>query len=158
MSDVLLASMILGPLALTFFLKSNAALGFLTVCLSFVLSTSVIGDLENLLSQLNLSTTSSMISIILLTLPLVLTMLLTRGSAGKDIKFGLQLLCAFCAGGLLALSVGPVLASSTEFDVTTSSLWDQLIKVQSIVIGAGALASLLLIWFGGLKKFGKHHK
>ena len=156
MADVLLGAMILVPPLLTYFLKSNAALGFLTVCLSFVLSTSVIGDLENLLSQLNLSTTSSVISIVLLVLPLVLTLLLTRGSAGKGFKFGLQLICAASAGGLLALSVGPVLASSTEFDVTASSFWDQLIKVQSIVIGAGALASLLLIWFHGLKGFRKH--
>lgn len=156
MADVMLGLLVLGPLVLTYFLKSNAALGFLTVCVSFVLSTSVIGDLENLLSQLNLSTTSSTVSIAILTLPLVLTMLLTRKSAGKGVKFGLQLVAAACAGGLLALSVGPVLGSSTEFDVTESGFWSQLLKIQSIVIGAGAISSLLLIWFHGLKSKGKH--
>lgn len=148
--------MVLGPLAITFLLKSNAALGFLVLCAGFVLSTSVIGDLKNLLSQLNLSTTSSTIAIILLTVPLAITLLLTKGSAGKGIKFWLQLAAAFCAGGLLALSVGPILGSSSQFDVRTSSFWTNLEKIQSGAIGIGALISFLLIWFGGLKRYGKH--
>lgn len=152
MVNVWLAVLVLGPPALTYFLKSNAALGFLTVCVSFVLSTSVIGDLKNLLSQLNLSTTSSTISIAILILPLVLTMFLTRRSAGSGFKFVLQLIAALCAGGLLALSVGPVLTSYTQFNVTGSKFWSDLVKIQSIVIGAGATASLLLIWFKGLKR------
>ncbi len=156
MAEILLAVLIFGPLALTFLLKSNAALGFLVLCAGFVLSTSVIGDLKYLLSQLNLSTTSSTIGIILLTVPLVLTLLLTRGSAGRGFKFWLQLATAFCAGGLLALSVGPVLSSSSQFDVTTSSFWTNLQKIQSEVIGIGALISLLLIWFGGSRRLGKH--
>lgn len=157
MAEVLLAILIFGPLALTFLLKSNAALGFLVLCAGFVLSTSVIGDLKHLLSQLNLSTTSSTIGIILLVVPLVLTLLLTRRSSGRGIKFWLQLAAALAAGGLLALSVGPILGSSSQFDVTTSSFWPNLQKIQSEVIGIGALVSLLLIWSSGLKRYG-HHK
>ncbi len=156
MSDFLLGVMILGPLVLTFLLKSNAALGFLVLCAGFVLSTSVIGDLKHLLSQLNLSTTSSTIGVVLLTVPLILTLLLTRRSAGRGIKFWLQLVAALAAGGLLALSVGPILGSSSQFDVTTSSFWPNLQKIQSEIIGIGALVSLLLIWFGGIKHFKKH--
>ncbi len=156
MIDVLLGVMVLGPLVLTFLLKSNAALGFLVLCAGFVLSTSVIGDLKHLLSQLNLSTTSSTIGIILLTVPLVLTLLLTRKSAGKGFKFWLQLVAALCGGGLLALSVGPVLGGSSQFNITTSSFWTNLQKIQSEIIGIGALISLLLIWFGGFKRHGKH--
>lgn len=156
MVEALLGVMILGPLVLTFLLKSNAALGFLVLCVGFVLSTSVIGDLKHLLSQLNLSTTSSTIGIILLTVPLVLTLLLTRKSAGKGFKFWLQLAIALCGGGLLALSVGPILSSSSQLNVTTSGFWTNLQKIQSEIIGIGALISLLLIWFGGLKRHGKH--
>jgi cytochrome bd-type quinol oxidase subunit 2 len=156
MADILLGVMILGPAVLTFLLKSNAALSFLVLCAGFVLSTSVIGDLKNLLSQLNLSTASSTIGILLLAVPLVLTLLLTRASAGKGLKFWLQLAAALCAGGLLALSVGPVLGSSSQFDVTNSSFWSNLQKIQSEVIGIGALISLLLIWFGGLKHYSRH--
>lgn len=156
MADILLGVMILGPLALTFLIKSNAALGFLVLCAGFVLSISVIGDLKNLLSQLNLSATNSTIGITLLVIPLVLTMLLTRGSAGKGIKFWLQLTAALAAGGLLALSVGPILSGSSQFDITNSSSWTSLQKIQSEVIGIGALVSLILIWFGGFRLHGKH--
>jgi len=156
MAEILLAVLVFGPLGLTFLIKSNAALGFLVLCAGFVLSTSVIGDLKHLLSQLNLSTTSSTIGIILLVVPLVLTLLLTRGSAGKGFKFWLQLAVALAVGGLLALSVGPVLSSSSQFDVTTSSFWPNLQKIQSEVIGIGALISLLLIWSSGLKRYSLH--
>lgn len=156
MGNILLAILVLGPLVITFLLKSNAALGFLVLCTGFVLSTSVIGDLKHLLSQLNLSTTSSTIGIILLIVPLVITLLLTRGSADKGFKFWLQLGAALCGGGLLALSVGPILSSSSQFDVTTSSFWTNLQEIQSEIIGLGGLISLLLIWFGGLKRYSKH--
>ncbi|OVE79530.1 hypothetical protein BVY00_00190 [bacterium G20] len=155
MANILLVAMVLGPLALTFLIKSNAALGFLVLCTGFVLSTSVIGELKNLLSQLNLSATSSTIGILLLVAPLLLTLLLTRGSAGKGLKFGLQLAAAFCAGGLLALSVGPILSSS-QFSVTGSNFWSSLQKSQSVIIGAGGFISLLLIWFGGFKRSTRH--
>lgn len=156
MGDILLAVLVLGPLAITFLLKSNAALGFLVLCTGFVLSTSVIGDLKQLLSQLNLSTTSSTIGILLLIIPLLLTLILTRGSAGKGFKFWLQIAVALCAGGLLVLSVGPILSSLSQFDVTISSFWTDLQKIQSEVIGIGALISLLLIWFVDLRRYSKH--
>jgi hypothetical protein len=157
MADVILAVIVLGPLALTFLLKSNAALAFLTLCAGFVLSTSVIGDLKQLLSQINLSTTSSTLGIILLVAPPVLTLLLTQRTHKKGIKFWLQLLVAVAIGGLLALAVGPILNVSSQFDITKSSFWDQLVKIQSEVIGVGALLSLLLVWLGRFKSHGKKH-
>ncbi|MBI2589075.1 hypothetical protein HYW35_02650 [Candidatus Saccharibacteria bacterium] len=158
MAEILLAVLVLGPLVITFLLKSNAALGFLVLCVGFVLSTSVIGDLKSLLSQLNLSATSSTLAILLLSLPLILTLLLSRHSSGKGLRFWLQLVAALCAGGLLALSVGPVLGSSSQFNLTTSSFWTNLQKIQSEIIGIGALISLVLIWFGDLKRHGRHSK
>lgn len=154
MANILLAALLLGPFALTLILKSNAALGFLVLCTSFVLNTSVIGDLKNLLSQLNLSTTSTTLAIVLLAVPLVITMLLTRRSSRKGLKPLIHLVIALCAGGLLALSIVPILSSSLQSDLISSSFWSNLQKIQSEIIGIGALLSLLLIWFSS----GKHHK
>jgi cytochrome bd-type quinol oxidase subunit 2 len=158
MADALLAVLILAPLAIVYFLKSNAALGFLALCAGFVLSTSVIGDLKQLLSQANLSVASSTLAAILLVAPFVLTLLLSRKINSKGVSFVLQLITAVCAGGLLALSLGPLLSSSSQFDVTNSSFWADLTKIQAAVIGAGSLLSLLLVWFTLPKPHNKDKK
>ena len=152
MADIALAVLIFGPFVITYFLKSNAALGFLALSVGFVLSTSVIGDLTHLLSEMNLSVTNDTIGLILLLLPLIITLLLTRhGSGHRNPVFIMQLVAALATGGLLALSAGPLLASSS-FNPTTSGLWAKLSNIQASVIGAGALISLGLVWLSG------HHK
>src|SRR3989338_5344846 len=102
MADVVLVALVLSPALITFLLKSNAALGFLTLCTGFVLSTSVIGDLKQLLSEINLSVTQSTLGLILLVVPLTVTLLLTRGSAKRGLKFWMQIVAALLTGGLLA--------------------------------------------------------
>jgi|SRR3989344_4438139 len=156
MIDVVLASLILGPAAITYLLRSNAALGFLALCTGFVLSISVIGDLKQLLSEINLSIAQSTLGLILLFVPLFITLLLARGSKRSGLTFWLQLVVALCAGGFLVLSVAPILASSSEFDLSKSNFYDQLEKVQSLVIGLGAALSLMLIWLTGVHKPKKH--
>ena len=158
MPDIALAFLIFCPLILTFFLKSNAALGFLTLCLGFVLTTSVIGDLKHLLSEQNLTVTNETLAIALVLVPFLLTLLLTRKSAGKDLAFGLQLVASIFAGGLLALTIGPLLTSADQFNITSSAIWSNLVKSQAVIIGIGSLLSLFLVWFSsGSKKHSKKH-
>jgi cytochrome bd-type quinol oxidase subunit 2 len=159
MADISLAVLVFGPLAITFLLKSDAALGFLALCAGFVVSTSAIGDLKQLLSEANLSVTDSTLATIIIVAPLVITLLLTRRAATRGLKFWLQLAVALCAGGLLALSLGPVLTSSGQFNLIDSRFWGDLQKIQSWVIGGGAFLSLLLVWSKSFKqKPSKKHK
>lgn len=146
MTDVILAAIILAPAAVTFLLKSNAALGFLALCLGFVLSTSVIGDLKNLLSQMDLTFTDSSIALTVLIAPILLSLLFSHGSASSGMKLYLQLIVAVCAGSLLALSLDPVLNLQASDAVGSSMLWQGLQNFQSVIIGAGGLLSLLLVW------------
>ena len=158
MTDAVLVAIIAGPVLITYFLKSDAALSFLALCAGFVLSTSVVTDLKHLLSETNLSLTDKTLALILLLVPLVITLLTTRRSAGKGIKLYLHLLTAVCVGGLLVLSLGPIINSSSQVDLAHSGVWDKLQNVQSIIIGVGALLSLFLIWFKSLKHSSKKHK
>ena len=155
MTDTILLAMIIGPLVVTFLLKNDAALSFLVLCLGFVLSVSVIGDLKQLLIEQNLSVTESTLGLVLLLAPLIITMLLTRKTAGKGFKFYLHLATALACGGLLALSLGPILNTSSYINLYESQIWKNLDKIQSIVIGAGAALSLLLIWSKSVGKSGK---
>lgn len=156
MPDLALAVLVFLPFAITFFLKSNAALGFLTLCLGFVLSTSVIADLKQLLSQANLSVSDEILAISLILIPFIITLILTRRSAGKDLNFLFQLLVAVLAGCLLAITLGPLLTSAGQYDVTQSKMWSGLIRSQATIIGIGSFFSLLLVWSGNLKHSKKH--
>ncbi len=157
MTDVLLGLLILGPAVITFLLRSHAALGFLVLCTGFVLSTSVIGDLKQLLSQADLSVTESTLALVLLIAPLVITLLFVRGPKKNSFKFWLQIAVALCAGGLLALSVGPIISTSTNMGLSNSPIWEVLTDIQSLVIGIGAALSLMLIWSAAINHKSKKH-
>ncbi len=159
MTDAVLLVLIAAPVLLTYFLKSDAALSFLALCAGFVLSTSVVTDLKHLLSETNLSLTDKTLALILLLVPLILTLLTTRRSAGKGFKLYLHLLTAVCVGGLLALSLGPIINTASSVDLAHSQVWDKLQNAQSILIGAGAFLSLILVWHKSLKHgSSKKHK
>jgi hypothetical protein len=155
MTEAVLAALIISPVLLTYFLKSNAALGFLALCAGFVLSTSVIGELKQLLSQMNLSVTNSTLAITLLVLPLGITLLITKRANIKGFKRWLQLLVALLGGGLLALSVAPLI-NAGWFDLSDSAIWDNLLKIQAGVVGAGAFLSFVLVWIGSKSNAKKH--
>lgn len=154
MPDAILGALILGPLALTFLLKSNAAMGFLTLCAGFVLSTSAVGGLKQLLNQMDLTVTETTLALTLVVVPLILTLILVRSPSREGFMFYMQLLAALAAGGLLALSVGPLIGSSTDIDLEVSEVWKNLQNFQATVIGAGALLSFLLVWLSGFQ----HHR
>lgn len=155
MQDAVLGALILAPLVLTFLLKSNAATGFLALCAGFVLSTSAVGGLKQLLNQMDLTVTETSLALILVAAPLILTLLLVRSPSREGAMFIMQLMAALAAGGLLALSVGPLVGSSTSIDLEASQTWNHLQNFQAAIIGAGALISFLLVWLSG---FQRHRK
>jgi hypothetical protein len=159
MSDALLATLILLPAALTFVLKSNAAVGFLALCGGFAAITLSGSDIEHLLGQTKItSLTSNNVDLALLILPLLLTLLFTYKSVPSKGRRYFSMLPALCAGGLLAVVAAPMLSDALQTNLSSSAFWHDLQNIQSYIVGAGLLASLLLIWSGGLGKHGKKHK
>lgn len=156
MPDVILALLVFGPLVVTYFLKSNAALSFLALCVGFVMSTSIVGDLKHLLSETNLSVTNDTLAAILIALPFLLTLLLSRHGHARGPFFVAQLAAALAGGGLLALSIGPLLTSSSQFNITSGGAWNNLTKIQASVIGIGGALSLVLIWLTNFRHSRKH--
>lgn len=162
MADALLATLILLPAVLTFFLKSNAALGFLALCGGFAAITLSGSDIEHLVGQTKLtSLTSNSVDLVLLLAPLLLTLLLTLKAAASKNQALMQIVPALCAGGLLAVVAAPMFSDSLNIDITTSPFWKDLQNIESYIVGAGLLSSLLLVWAGGLghaKSHAKKHK
>jgi len=162
MADALLAVLILFPAVLTFFLKSNAALGFLALCGGFAATTLSGSDIDHLVGQTRItSLTSNNVDLALLAAPLLFTLILTfRSVSSKNGRY-FSLIPALCAGGLLAAVAGPMFNDMLQTSVTDSAFWNHLKDAQSYIVGAGLFSSLLIIWLGGFrhaKSHGKHHK
>jgi len=159
MADALLAVLILLPAVLTFFLKSNAALGFLALCGGFTATTLSGSDIDHLVGQTRItSLTSNNVDLALLVVPLLLTLLFTfRSVTSKNNRY-FSLIPALCAGGLLAAVAGPMFNDVLQTSVTDSAFWNQLKDAQSYIVGAGLFSSLLLIWTGGFRHGRSHSK
>jgi hypothetical protein len=162
MTDALLAVLVLLPAALTYFLKSDAALAFLALCGGFAATTLSGSDIEHLVGQTKVtSLTSNNIELTLLVLPLLLTLLFTiRSVSGKGRRY-LSLIPALCAGGLLAIVAAPMFSDVLNASVTDSQFWSKLKDAQSYIVGIGLLSSLVLLWSRGFapgRAHGKKHK
>ncbi|MBX4199754.1 hypothetical protein KW789_02580 [Candidatus Saccharibacteria bacterium] len=145
MGDVLLVAMILLPPVLTFLLRSNGALAFLSVCAGYVTYSMAGSDIHNLLAKVeNLKHTD--INLILLGAPLVLSIFFTmRSTVGKQRT--LQTIAGLAAGALFALAAAPLLGDLTNIDINSSKVWQGLQKSQSPLVGISALYCLIVIWF-----------
>ena len=158
MPDAILATIILTPLALTFFLKSNAALAYLALCGSFVLISFAGSDIKDLTGTLKLQIDSGTANLAILIFPFLLTLLLANKAFSGKGMFLAQLAAALLAGAFLALVGVPLLNEASRTDFSGSWTWENLQKAQTPVIVAGVSWSLLLVWFGGFKHAKKHKK
>jgi hypothetical protein len=152
MAEAILAAFVLTPVILAFLLKSNAAYSFLALCAGFVVISFAGADLENLTGQLSFSINSGIINLTLLILPLLFTLLFTKGKAKAGFGRIIHLAIALCAGGLLALAGVPLLNESLRANFAHSDLWSNLKSIQGPVIGVGVLLSLIVTWAKALKK------
>jgi len=159
MSDALLAVLILLPAVLTFFLKSNGAIGFLALCGGFTAITLSGSDIDHLVGQTKItSLTSNNVDLALLAVPLLFTLLLTfRTVTSKNGRY-FSIIPALCAGGLLAAVAGPMFNDALQANVTDSTFWKHLKDYQSYIVGVGLISSLLLTWTGGFKHSHPHNK
>ncbi|HSX18441.1 MAG TPA: hypothetical protein VLE51_03750 [Candidatus Saccharimonadales bacterium] len=158
MADVILAALILTPAVITYIFRSNAALSFLTLAGAFTLITFGSADLKNLTGHLDLRIDSSTLNLILLVLPLFFTLLFARRAFSGKLKLTLHLVTALLTGTLLALISVPLLNASARADFADSWAWANLQKIQTPIVAAGLILSLILIWFAKHPKHDKKHK
>ncbi|MGA3150485.1 MAG: hypothetical protein ABSD10_02660 [Candidatus Saccharimonadales bacterium] len=159
MAELVLIALLAAPLVLTFLLRADAALGFLALCTGFTAATYASGSTQHWLSHLVSSgqlLSGNAINLIMIAVPLAITLLLTRKHATHS-RFYLQIVPALASGGLLALTVGPLLSNWANINFSNLSIWNQLEKQEAIIIGIGTLVSLLLVWFSR-SHYIKRHK
>ena len=158
MTDTVLAVLILLPLALTYFLKANAGLGFLAVCTGFVVQSLAGSDIQSTLDNANLKISSADITLILLLVPLVLTFFFSSRSWAGQSKMIINAIAALATGGLLAIMAVPYLGSLIDLNLSSSKVWSLVQHIRGTLIFSGAIYSLLVVWFSKTKHPDKKHK
>lgn len=160
MDTILFIVIIFVPVALAYFLRSNGALAFLALCGGFTAMTLSGSDIQQIVDKTRItSLSSSNVDLGLLIIPLLLTLLLTPKSAPtKSLWKALHIACAVLAGGLLAIVAAPMFGNILNIDYSSSTIWKDLVRAQSYIIGIGLLLSLLLIWLNSPKGASKKHK
>lgn len=160
MAEIILFALVLSPLVLAYILRSNAALGFLALCTGFTAATYASGSTQHWLDHLSTSgqlLSDNAVNLLMIVLPIALTLLLTRKHI-KRRRFYLQIVPALASGGLLAVSIAPLLSDWINVDVTSVNFWSQLEQRQAVIVGVGALVSLFLVWMTTSKHSSKRSK
>lgn len=137
------------PLALLIFLRVNAALVFLSLCLGYVLVRFVADDADSLINFLAPNKTSlsaSALRLGMLFAPAVATTFIMVFSVKGKIRTFLNILPAIGATLLAALFAVPLLTPGMQTSIDAEPFWLQITRAQSLLIGCSALISLFLLW------------
>lgn len=166
--EVTLGAIVLIPVIVLMFLRVNATLVFLSLCLGNILVQFVAPDANSFFQLFSarvpdeVGTGNDIVKIALLLLPVLLTSIFMIRTVQGKIKLALNLIPAAGVGLLGALLVVPLLPPGTSYGITGSELWQQVLMSQNLIVGVSALACLLVLWLQrphvGGGKHGKKHK
>ncbi len=160
-SALLVGSIILLPVFILLMLRVNAALVFLSLCLGSVLVQFIAPDANNMLNLFaphgqNANFGNNSIRLFLLLMPVVLTTLfLVRTVKGKT-KAVMNIFPALGVGLLTALLTVPLLSSGVQQEITSSSIWTEVERLQVLIVGISALVCLFFLWLQRPKSGGRH--
>lgn len=155
MADIVVVLLILGPAGLTYFLHSNGALVFLSVCGGYMAAALAGNEISDTLSNGSFNLRNTDIDLLFMFLPMALTVFLTTGAASGR-RAGLQAIAAGLAGALFVVAGAAFLNTSLHLSLESTALWPQLSRASSFIAGGGVLYSLILVWFFSQRRDKKH--
>jgi hypothetical protein len=165
-ADIILAAIVLVPVIILMFLRINAALVFLSLCLGDVMVQFIAPDANSFLALFSahvpkgIDTGDNAIKIILLLLPVILTAIFMIRTVHGNSKLALNLLPAAGVGLLGGLLIVPLLPGSLSYNIIDSSLWSQAQQAQDLIVGGSSVVCLFVLWLqrpkAGSSKHGKH--
>ena len=164
MTPLVLILIMMGlPVVILVALRINAAIVFLSLCLGSVLERFVGNDAHSFMSLFSASKTfsDSYVSLGLLLIPAIFTMLIMIATVRGKVRFMLNVLPALAVGVVGLLLAEPLFSPGLRGAVDATSLWHELTRAQSLVVGSSTLISLLFLWLQRPKRNsdeGKHHR
>ncbi|MCA9347881.1 hypothetical protein KC867_00565 [Candidatus Saccharibacteria bacterium] len=155
---VLIAFVVLFSLLLVV-LRANSAIAFMALCLGSLLVSGV-GDSAGLLASSltsGASLASSISKLVVLLLPLVLVVFLTRGQIKKSQLF-INLLPAVASALLGVVLAESLMPGSWSEGFRATEFWTYISDYYEFILGVGAFVSILLISITNRRPSDKHHK
>ncbi|HEY5805872.1 MAG TPA: hypothetical protein VIS56_00620 [Candidatus Saccharimonadales bacterium] len=137
------------PALLFVFLRANAAMVFLSVCLGAVLVDHVAPEANTMLGLFTPkpnALSQMTIELVLLLAPAIVTTIVTVLSVHGNLRVVLNIVPAAAASMLAVLLVVPLLPFSLMHSLESQTAWRLLWNSEALVIGAGALVSLFFLW------------
>lgn len=145
---IVLGALALVPVLLIAFLRANAAIAFMGLCVGSVLVNYTSSDVTSFVTSFSpaksVLSTNQWVQLGLLTLPFLLTLLFTRKSVNGSKQF-FNFLPAVSAGLLFALLATPLMSASLQRSIKDQPIYHQLSNLQTIIVFAGAFLSLMFI-------------
>ena len=162
---MLIAIAVGAPVLMFAFLRVNAAIVFLSLCLGSVLVSLVGTDADSLLSIFSggLHDNNIALPLVFLFAPAILTTLIMIRTVKKGLPLLLNILPSAAFGVVGLLLVMPLCSAGVQGALTTTSAWHDLERLQTMVVILSAAVSLLFLWMqrpksssDSDKKHGKH--
>ncbi|HET9850130.1 MAG TPA: hypothetical protein VFP35_00655 [Candidatus Saccharimonadales bacterium] len=147
MADGVILLLILVPAFLTYFLRSNGAIVFLSVCAGFTSASLAGNEVASTLSSANLNLRSTDVDLLFMFLPMAFSVFLTARSVSGKAKTTLHAIAAGVAGALFVVAGAPFLNISLHLGLDGTHIWSPLRSAESYLAAGGSLYSLVLIWF-----------
>ncbi len=137
------------PVLIMVLLRINASMVFLSLCLGTVLVqyvASQANDLVKMISPHAGNFSVSTIQLAMLLLPATATAVLTMISVHGRIRGLLNIVPAVAASLFAMLLAVPLLTPGMRNSVEKQGLWQTLSRAEALVVGVGALVSLVFLW------------
>jgi hypothetical protein len=130
-------------------LRANASMVFLSLCLGAVLVQYVASEADTMMHLMSAHVSpisTSSLKLILLVAPAAVTTFVTVFSVHGRIKNLINLFPAIATGALAVLLAVPLLPPGLRYNLETQHAWHYLSNAEALVVGVGALISLVFLW------------
>ena len=158
---ILMAVITAVPVVLMLILKTRAALVFMALCAGSVLATfaskATLDLVQSFYSNYSF-TAESIVLIVLLVLPALLTIIFLRRTV-TGATFMLNLLPTILTGVVTLLLVVPLLPPGVRYSIFRTNIWTQIVQYQGVIVGLAVFLSCIQLWSGSKAlKHKKKHK
>ena len=157
-NEGIVIGLVAAPILVLMILRINAGVVFSSLCLGYVLMQFLGNDAKSFaeLFMAHAAVSTNIMKLGLLLFPAVFTALFMIHTV-RGVKLVMNVLPALAVGCLLALLVVPLLPPGLSHAITNLAAWRQAIRLQDLIVGAGALVSLLSLWLQRPRQNNKEH-